>query len=100
MPPAEKRDVIVTNEALSSSFGFEGDMIEYTATVLDSIGLPLPSAFVADLLRASTVLLGSQPFNSSVYDQGTGILSLFFTVPATVGSAVISLEWITQQIQV
>ena len=99
MPPVENRNVIVTNEAVSSSFGFEGDSIEYTATVLDSIGLPLPSGFVANLLRASIILLGNQPFNNSVYDQGTGLLSLIFAVPPTIGSAIISLNWLTQSMQ-
>lgn len=89
----ETRTVDVTLEALSAVNGYEGDVITYTATVLDSVLDKLPATFVATLKINGTDLIADQVLDAGVYDQGTGELSLDFTVPAAVGPFTVTLDW-------
>ena len=99
------RQVLVTAEALVTPYepdddGFAGDTITYTATVLDSKSQKINVAFIASLKVNGTVLIASQVFNSSVYDQGTGLLTLAFIVPDDTtlpeGDYTVKLEWASQ----
>ena len=93
----ETRTVNVTAEALDVSVGYEGDSVQYTATVLDSIVEKLPAAFVATLKINGTDLVASQVFDVSVYDQATGLLTLDFMVPAApIGALTVTLDWAEQ----
>jgi len=92
----ETRTVTVTAENLSVSSGYEDDVITYTSTVLDSTVAKLPATFVATLKINGTDLITDQVLDAGVYDQGTGGLSLDFTVPAAVGSFTITLDWAEQ----
>jgi hypothetical protein len=100
----EVESVIVTNEDLNIPDGFEGDSIQYAATVLDDDGVSLPSNFVANLVMHGTsgegdiTVISNQAFDSSVYNQTTGQLILNFTIPenAPSGSYIIELIWQTQ----
>lgn len=92
----ETRTVNVTSELLTAVSGYEGDPITYTATILDSTTAKLPATFVADLKINGTVLVNDQVFNAGAYDQGTGLLTLAFTVPAGVGVFNVTLEWLEQ----
>lgn len=94
----ETRSVDVTAENLDVSAGYEDDVVNYTATVLDSTTAKLPAAFVASLKIDGTVLIADQVFDVAVYDQATGLLDLDFVVPAAVGSFAVTLEWAEQEI--
>lgn len=91
----EVRTVDVTNELLSQSGGFEGDWIQYTATVKDNLGVALPTAFGAQLM-GNGYELASVTFQPSVYDPLTFTLTLDFIVPAIVGSFTIHLTSVDQ----
>ena len=91
----EVRTVDVTDEVLSQPSGFEGDVIIYTATVKDSIGLALPDTFTAEL-KGDGAVLASVAFQLSVYDPVTFLLTLDFTVPAIVGAFIIKLTSVDQ----
>jgi len=92
----ETRTVNVTAENLSAVSGFEGDIITYTATVLDSAVEKLPDTFEATLKINGTDLIVDQVFDAAAYSQASGELSLDFTVPATVGALSVTLNWIDQ----
>ena len=92
----ETRQVTITAESLSAVDGYEGDTITYTATVLDNTVAKLPAAFVATLKINGTALITDQVFDAGVYDQGTGLLTLIFTVPAAVGVFSVTLDWAEQ----
>ena len=92
------RSVNVTSEILSTFSGFEDDIVFYTATVLDSASNKLPANFVATLRIDEVDLLEDLEFDSSVYSQATGELSLIFIVPAVYGISVVALDWGRQQI--
>ena len=94
----ETRQVAVTAEGLSAVSGYEGDSITYTATVLDNTAAKLPASFVATLKMNGTALITDQVLDAGVYDQGTGLLTLIFTVPAAVGAFSVTLEWAEQTI--
>jgi len=94
----ETRIVDVTAENLSAVSGYEGDSITYTATVLDSTVAKLPATFVATLKINGTDLITDQVFDAGVYDQGTGLLTLVFTVPVAVGVLAVTLNWAEQEI--
>ena len=92
----ESRTVDVSAENLTAVTGYEGDSVTYTATVLDSTVAKLPAAFVATLKINGTELITDQVFDAGCYDQGTGLLTLVFTVPASVGVYTVVLEWAEQ----
>lgn len=103
------RNVLVTAEALETLYepddeGFTGDSITYTATVLDNKSNKIKAAFVASLKINGTVLLASQAFDSGVYNQSTGLLTLVFELPNDTdlpeGDYIVKLEWATQIITV
>ena len=92
------KSVVVTAEDLSASSGYEGDSITYTATVKDELEGPLPATFVVDLEIDSTKVVTAQALDAGVYDQGTSLLTLVFTVPAAVGTFTVKLVWAEQLI--
>lgn len=94
----ETRTLVVTAEALDAVNGYEGDTVTYTATVLDDQAAKLPETFVADLEINSTKVVTAQVFDGGHYDQGTGLLTLTFTVPAAVGTFTVKLVWAEQEI--
>ena len=89
----ETRTVVVTAEGLDISSGYEGATIIYTATVKDDLAASLPVTFVADLKLNGTELIADQILDAGVYDQGTGLLTLSFVVPAAVGNFDVKLSW-------
>ena len=78
--PFYTRTVVVTNEALGAPSGYEGDVINYTATIEDDKGDSMPATFVAELMMNGTEL-ASVAFEVSIYDQGTHAFGVDFTVP-------------------
>jgi len=94
----ETRTIDVTAEALDAVNGYEGDTVTYTATVLDDQAAKLSETFVADLEINSTKVVTDQVFDAGHYDQGTGELTLTFTVPAAVGAYTVKLVWAEQLI--
>lgn len=104
----EKRTVVVTNEAITTpyadGYGFEDDIITYTATVKDNKDETLPSTFEIDLRVNGTPIVNNQPLDVSVYNPTTGALSLDFVVPddvtLPVGDYTIKVQWSTQIIEV
>jgi len=94
----ETRSVIVTLESVSAVSGYEDDVITYACTVLDSEAETVPAAFVATLKVNGTNLIVDQAFDAGVYSQATGVLSLDFTVPASVGEFSVTLNWAEQVI--
>lgn len=92
----ETRTVNVTAENLSAVSGYEDDIVTYTSTVLDNTAAKLPATFSGTLQVNGTELITAQVFDAGVYDQGTGALSLDFTVPAAVGSFTVTLDWAEQ----
>ncbi|GAI88436.1 unnamed protein product, partial [marine sediment metagenome] len=89
----ETKNVVVTEEALDKSSGYEGDTIVYTATVKDDLGVALPATFVADLLINGTDLKSDQVLDAAVYDPITFLLTLSWQVPAAVGNFNVKLSW-------
>jgi len=95
----EARTVIVTNEAVNPSSGYEGDTITYTAIVKDDTGATLPSSFVVNLVMNGTTLISNQQLTSDVYNSSTGELTLTFTVPSVpAGTYTVKLTWEEQTI--
>jgi len=93
----ETRTVIVTNEAVNPTSGYEGDTITYTANVKDSTGATLPSTFVVSLVMNGTTLISNQQLTSDVYNSSTGDLTLTFTVPSIpAGTYTVKLTWAEQ----
>lgn len=92
----ETKSVVVTNEALSATSGYEGDAIIYSATVKDESEAPLPVAFEVDLEINGTKVITGQVLDASVYDPEDGSLSLEWVVPAAVGSFTVKLVWARQ----
>ncbi|GAH42970.1 unnamed protein product [marine sediment metagenome] len=92
------RSIVVTAEGLDAVNGYEGDTVVYTATVKDDLEASLPATFVADLEINSTKVITGQVFDAGVYDQGTGELTLSWTVPADVGAFTVKLTWAEQEI--
>lgn len=93
----ETRTVEVTVEGLSAPSGFEGDVVDYTATVKDETGAAMPVTFTAELM-GNGVQLASVAFQASVYDPITFLLTLPFTVPAPTGSFTVKLTSVDQVI--
>ena len=91
----ETRTVDVISEALSAPSGFQGDVIDYTANVRDSVGVIMPPTFTAELMMNGTQL-ASVAFQPSVYNSATGNLSIPFTVPTIVGSFTVKLTSVDQ----
>jgi len=90
----ETRTVVVTNEAINPTSGYEGDIVTYTANVKDNTGATLPSTFVVSLLFGSVEVIGDQELSSDVYDSSTGDLTLQFTVPIVgPGTYTVKLVW-------
>ena len=90
----ETRTVVVTNESINPTSGYEGDIVTYTATVKDNTGATLPSSFVVSLIMNGTVLISNQQLTSDVYDSSTGELTLQFTVPSVpAGTYTVKLTW-------
>jgi len=89
----ETRSVVVTAEALDLSQAYEGDTVVYTATVKDDLVASLPASFVATLKLNGVELITDQVFDAGVYDQGTSLLTLSFTVPAAQGVFDVKLSW-------
>ena len=90
----ETRTVVVTNEAVNPTSGYEGDTVTYTANVKDSTGATLPSSFVVSLVMNGTTLISNQQLTSDVYDSETGDLTLTFTVPSLpAGIYTVKLTW-------
>lgn len=94
----ETRTVDVTVEALDKATAYEGDEVTYTATVKDSIATSLPATFAADLELNGEKVITGQVFDVAVYDEATSLLTLTFTVPATVGAHTVKLVWAEQLI--
>ena len=94
----ETKSVVVTVEAVAPTTGYEGDTIEYTATVKDNLGEALPATFVVDLLYNGTKVVDSQVLDATVYDPVTFLLTLTFTVPAGAGDFTVKLSWAQQDI--
>ena len=94
----ETRSVDVTVEALDKATAYEGDEVTYTATVKDSTAASLPATFVADLELNGEKVIEGQAFDAVVYDQATSLLTLTFTVPATLGAHTVKLVWAEQLI--
>jgi len=94
----ETRSVVVTDESVSAISGYEGDTVTYIATVLDNTDAKLPAAFLATLKLDGTNLIVDQDFDTAMYSQATGELTLDFTVPASVGEFVVTLHWAEQVI--
>ncbi|MBA7548502.1 hypothetical protein ES705_40962 [subsurface metagenome] len=89
----ETRTVVVTDEALNKSSGYEGETVIYTAAVKDDQGVGLPATFVADLLINGTDVISAQILEPAVYDPVTFLLMLSWLVPAAVGSFSVKLSW-------
>jgi len=90
----ETRTVVVTNEAINPTSGYEGDIVTYTANVKDSTGATLPSTFKVDLMFNGALLIENQELTSDVYDSSTGDLTLQFTVPSVEpGTYTVKLHW-------
>lgn len=89
----ETRTVVVTEEALDKSSGYEGDTVVYNATVKDDLGVALPANFVADLVINGTDLLSDQVLDAVVYDPVAFLLTLSWVVPSAVGSFDVKLSW-------
>ena len=90
----ETRTVVVTNEAVNPTSGYEGDTVTYTANVKDSTGAVLPSSFVVSLVMNGTTLISNQQLTSDVYDSTSGELTLTFTVPSvSAGTYTVKLTW-------
>ncbi|NVM22857.1 MAG: hypothetical protein HWN68_13880 [Desulfobacterales bacterium] len=94
----ETRTVDVTAEALDKSTAYEGDEVTYTATVKDNTAASLPATFVADLELDGEKVITGQVFDVAVYESATGLLTLTFTVPATLGAHTVKLVWAEQLI--
>ena len=86
----ETRTVNVTSEDLSAASGFQGDVIDYTANVRDSLDLIMPPTFTSELMINGNQL-ASVAFQPSVYNSATGNLTIPFTVPTIVGSFTVKL---------
>ena len=85
----ETRTVIVTQEVLGVSSGYEGDTVEYVAVVKDNTGAALPPVFHAELMINGTELLDivfGRP-----YDPMLCLLMVFFVIPAPVGEFIVKL---------
>lgn len=93
----ETRTVLVTSELNDPISGYEGGIIEYTATVLDSEADKMPATFEADLMLDTTVptkLIDGQAFGETVYSQSTGLLTLVWEVPAYAAEVTtVTLKW-------
>ena len=90
----ETRTVVVTNEAIDPTSGYEGDTVVYTAIVKDNTGAVLPSSFVVSLVMNGTTLISNQQLTSDVYDSTSGELTLTFTVPSVpAGTYTVKLTW-------
>jgi len=104
----ETRTVVVTGEVITTpsgdEYGFEGEIVIYTANVLDNLSNTIPAAFEVDLRVNGTPIIQNQVFNETVYDDETGDLTLEFIVPddttLPVGEYTIKLKWNTQIINV
>jgi len=93
-----EKDVIVTDEDLSTHFGFEWDEITYTATVLDEDANKLPASFVVSLRLDGVPVVADQVLDASVYSQSTGLLTLVWYVPSGFGEGTVDLQWAEQEI--
>lgn len=93
----ETRTVVITDEALSLTTGFVGDIVHYTATVKDSTAEALPSTFYATL-KIDGIILQEGEFHSSLYDPVTFHLSVPFVIPDLIGSFTVKLTSLEQVI--
>lgn len=89
----ETKSVVVTEEALDKSSGYEGETVVYTATVKDNLAAALPATFMADLLINGTEVKSDQVLDAAVYDPITFLLTLPWLVPAGMGSFTVKLSW-------
>ena len=89
----ETRNVVVTDEALDKSSGYEGETVVYSATVKDDLAGALPATFVANLLINGTEIISNQILDAAVYDPVAFLLTLSWLVPAAVGSFSVKLSW-------
>ncbi len=87
----ETRSIVVTAESLDLVDGYEGDTVVYTATVKDDLEASLPAAYVASLKINETLVITDQAFDVGVYEQATGLLTLSWVVPTTVGAFSVKL---------
>ena len=95
---SEIHSVVVTDEALDKISGFEGDNVNYTATVKDDLGAALPDTFVVDLKINGIVLIAGQILDASVYNPATFLLTLPWIVPAEEGIHTVKISWAEQVI--
>ena len=93
------RKVKVTNEYLSVTSGYEGEVVTYHAIVKDDESQPLPLAFIADLEMDGIILVDDHAFTSDIYNSETCELTLDFVVPPNIGLFIIRLTWLHQTIE-
>ncbi len=91
----ETRAVNLSGENLDIASGYEGDSIVYSVTMIDDTATVLPAGFLVTLKLNGADLVTDQDLNAGVYD-GTGLLTIPFTVPAGEGSFTVTLNWAEQ----
>lgn len=96
----ETRSVVVTNEALVPTEGYEGDVVVFSATIKDDLGAFLPDTFVVDVKFDGVVEQAGVILNAGNYDPGTFEFSVDLTIPAIAvpESKTVNLAWAEQEI--
>ncbi len=96
----ETRSVVVTAEALAPALGYEGDIVEYSATIKNDLTAALPATFVVDLKIEGAVEIAGVILNVGNYDPVTFLFAINVTIPAVVtpGAKTINIAWAEQEI--
>ncbi len=97
---SETRSVVVTEEALVPTDGYEGDVVVYSATIKDDLGGFVPDTFVVDVKFDGVIVQAGVILNAGNYDPGTFAFSVDLTIPAiaTAGVKTVNMEWGEQEI--
>ncbi len=97
---SETRSVVVSEEALVPSDGYEGDVVVYSATIKDDLGGFLPDSFVVDVKFDGVVVQSGVILDAGNYDQGTFEFSVDLTIPAiaSAGAKTVNMAWAEQEI--
>ncbi len=96
----ETRSVVVTEEALAPTDGYEGDVVVYSATIKDDLGAALPDTFVVDVKFDGVVLDAGVILEAGNYNPATFLFSVDLTIPviASAGAKTVNMEWAEQEI--